>query len=721
MVRRHDANGGDDAAADMPVPRKLWVHPAPRETGMWRFMQGVNARRGLKLESFHDLHTWSVSDDGGRLAFYEDLWHHCANLIHTGQPQNPIVDPTARFDSIPAWFQGVRLNFAENVLYTRDPASPSTRSTAGKEDAKTAVTAVREGGSAAETETLTWAQLRAKVRALAHAMRARGLRKGDRVAVVASHSADTLVCFLAATAVGALFSSSSTDMGAKGVLDRLTQVRPRWVFVDDWAVYNGKRVDLGGKIREIVAGLKEVEEFEGVVVQGRFAEEKVDVSGLERAVALDGFLDVGGEVGELVFERVEFGDPFLVVYSSGTTGVPKCIVHSVGGVLLNAMKEGKLHKDLGPDIVGLQYTTTGWIMYLTSVLTLLPGGHAVLYDGSPFHPTPHTLLALIPRLRITHLGLSPRYFQTLQSASLAPRDLYDCSSLRAVTSTGMVLPDALFNWFYDTAFPPHVHLDNIAGGTDIAGCFGIGNPLVPVHVGGCQGAALGVRVEIFDSTLEGGRGVAGKPVPDGVPGELVATRPFPNVPVRFWGDEGGEKYWKAYFERFDDVWTHGDFVLRHPRTGGLVFLGRADGVLNPSGVRFGSAEVYAVIEGFFRDKVADSICVGQRRPGDADESVMLFLLMKEGVKFNEGLVREVKERIGKELSKRHVPKWVFETKEIPTTVNLKKVELPVKQIVSGQVIKPSGTLLNPESLKYYYQFAEVEKLVEKQGFIVQQY
>ncbi|EOD46834.1 putative acetoacetyl- synthase protein [Neofusicoccum parvum UCRNP2] len=528
--------------------------------------------------SFHDLHTWSVSDDGGRLAFYEDLWHHCANLIHTGQPQNPIVDPTARFDSIPAWFQGVRLNFAENVLYTRDPASPSTRSTAGKEDAKTAITAVREGGSAAETETLTWAQLRAKVRALAHAMRARGLRKGDRVAVVASHSADTLVCFLAATAVGALFSSSSTDMGAKGVLDRLTQ-------------------------------------------------------------------------------------------------------------------EGKLHKDLGPDIVGLQYTTTGWIMYLTSVLTLLPGGHAVLYDGSPFHPTPHTLLALIPRLRITHLGLSPRYFQTLQSASLAPRDLYDCSSLRAVTSTGMVLPDALFNWFYDTAFPPHVHLDNIAGGTDIAGCFGIGNPLVPVHVGGCQGAALGVRVEIFDSTLEGGRGVAGKPVPDGVPGELVATRPFPNVPVRFWGDEGGEKYWKAYFERFDDVWTHGDFVLRHPRTGGLVFLGRADGVLNPSG----------------------------RRPGDADESVMLFLLMKEGVKFNEGLVRELKERIGKELSKRHVPKWVFETKEIPTTVNLKKVELPVKQIVSGQVIKPSGTLLNPESLKYYYQFAEVEKLVEKQGFMVQQY
>lgn len=261
----------------------------------------------------------------------------------------------------------------------------------------------------------------------------------------------------------------------------------------------------------------------------------------------------------------------------------------------------------------------------------------------------------------------------LQKHAIIPRRITDLSALRAVTSTGMVLPDAIFNWFYDTAFPPRVQLCNISGGTDIAGCFGMENPLQPLYVGGCMGPSLGVKVEVYDSTIEGGKGVKGRAVEDGTPGELVATKPFPNVPVFFWGDESGEKYFNAYYARFDGVWTHGDFVVRHPKTGQLIFLGRADGVLNPSGVRFGSAEIYNVVERYF-PQVQDSICVGRRRPQDNDEAVMLFLLMAEGQRFTEELVGEVKSRIAKELSPRHVPRFVFETKEIPVSMCLRGCE-----------------------------------------------
>jgi len=363
----------------------------------------------------------------------------------------------------------------------------------------------------------------------------------------------------------------------------------------------------------------------------------------------------------------------------------------------------------------LQYTTTGWIMYLASLFGMIFGSRLIMYDGSPFVPKVSTLMQLTADQRVTHLGVSPRYLTELQKNNIVPRKLFDLSALQVVTSTGMVLADQVFEWFYDVAFPPKVHLGNISGGTDLAGSFGTEVPILPLYVGGCQNFALGTPVAVYDQLVEGGRGVPGRPVPEGVPGELVSFAACPNMPVMFWGDKDGEKYFKAYFERFDNVWTHGDFVMIHPITKGLYFLGRADGVLNPSGVRFGSAEIYNVIDTEFGDQIADSICVGQRRPKDVDESVMLFLLMKPGKKFTKSLVKDVKQAIMKELSPRHVPTYVFETPEIPTTVNLKKVELPVKQIVSGQAIKASGTLLNPQSLDYYYQFAKVEELLEPES------
>ena len=302
-------------------------------------------------------------------------------------------------------------------------------------------------------------------------------------------------------------------------------------------------------------------------------------------------------------------------------------------------------------------------MYLVSIISLVSGSRSIMYDGSPFLPSPQAFLAILESQRVTDFGTSPRFLHELQKHQIVPRKQFDLSALRSVSTTGMVLSDALFEWFYDTAFPPSVHLRNMSGGTDLAGCFGIMNPLEPVYVDGCQGPSLGTKMEVYDSLIESGPGCS---VPDGEPGELVATASFPNQPVFFWGDESGERYHNAYYTRFPHVWTHGDFIQYHPVTGQVLFLGRADGVLNPSGVRFGSSDIYSVIETHFPE-VADSVCVGQRRPQDSDESVMLFLKMKEGETFTESLVKRVKHRIGEERSKRHIPRYVFQTWDIPVS------------------------------------------------------
>lgn len=477
-----------------------------------------------------------------RLAFWDFCWKYF-QLIHEGS-YTQVVDESTRMDGVPEWFSGIKLNFAENLLFSR-----SAGDTTGKEDGKVAVTEVREG-DVKNVVHLTWGQLRQKTGALVQAMKAGGVVRGDRIAVCSANSIDTLLVLLASTALGAIFSSSSTDMGVKGVLDRLLQIKPRWLFMDDFAVYNGKKIDLRDKMKDIAQGMKSISAFQGIISQPRFAS-PADISNVPQSLTLSEFLSKARGNDRLEFVRVGFRDPFLVVYSSGTTGQPKCIVHSVGGVLLNAHKEGGLHTENGRDTVALQYTTTGWIMYLAAMQTLLFGSRVVLYDGSPFVPDVTTLLTVAAQEKVTHLGISPRWMHELQRANIRPREMFDLNSLRVVTSTGMVLRDALFEWFYDEGFPSHTRLNNISGGTDIAGCFGIGNPLVPVYVGGCAGCSLGISVEVYDSTIEGGAGVQGVPVEEGVPGELVATSAFPNMPTMFWGDEDGQKYHDAYFGRFD--------------------------------------------------------------------------------------------------------------------------------------------------------------------------
>ncbi|KAM4056292.1 AMP-binding enzyme [Hirsutella rhossiliensis] len=677
------------------APRKLWEHPHPEQTAMWRFMQESNRRYGLHLKNFHDLHKWSCER---RSQFYAQLWD-TQRWIHEGS-FSCVVDESVPISKLPRWFAGVRLNWAENLLWTRGPDGAGARSTLHKEDGKTAVTEVREGGR--DVVDVTWAELRARVARLAAAMQARGVGEGDRVVMVGAHACQTLVVFLATAWLGAVFSSSSTDMGVAGLLQRTVQIDPKFIFFDDAALYNGKVVYLHDKIKGVIDGMQGCSLFQKVVVVERFAHEPRDTSGIAQTERLEQFLQaapVGSSPPPI--RRIGFQDPLIIYYSSGTTGTPKAIVHGVGPLLMNVVKEGALHFDLTPDDVGLQYTTTGWIMYLASVAHLVMGGRAVLYDGSPFAPDPAVLLRVAQQQRVSILGVSPRWMTELMRRNIAPRDVVDLSRLKVVTSTGMVLPEQMFAWFYDRAFPGHVQLANMSGGTDIAGSFVLANPLLPVHVGGCVGGGLGVPMAIFDHDLDDGSD--GVPLAPGTPGDLVSTGAFPNVPLFLWGDAEpapGPKYHGSYFARFNEAWAQGDFCAVHPLTGAVLMLGRSDGVLNPSGIRFGSADIYAVVERCFAADVAESLCVGQRRAHDVDERVLLFLVMKPGK--GEVLDRDT----------RHVPKYVFAVPEIPVTVNGKKVELPVKAIVSGKTVKPSGTLLNPGSLDFFYRFQKVEELSE---------
>lgn len=442
------------------------------------------------------------------------------------------------------------------MLFTAEKGLNGTRfvTTTGKEDSKVVATQIREG-AAEPAMSITWSQLRQRTGRLLQALKAAGVRKGDRVAIVASNSVDTLVVFLATTALGALFSSASTDTGVKGILDRLLQIRPKFVFFDDASLYNGKHTDLRPKIAEVINGLKESPEFKTLITLPRFQDHPVDVSNLPKTKPLAQLLATAPS-DKLEFVRVAFRDPFLVAFSSGTTGKPKPIVHGVGGYILNSNKESRLHRSHGPDSVTLQFTTTGWIMYLSAISGLLYGGTTILYDGSPFLPSPRILIDLLGKYKVTHFGTSPRYLHELRKNNISPRAISDLSNLTNVTSTGMVLPESLFEWFYDHGFPAHTLLANISGGTDLAACFALENPLTPLYVGGCQGLPLGIPVEVYDQADDGASGVKGTPVPDGVPGELVATAAFPTMPVMFLGEDGDKKYFDSYFARFDSTFTH---------------------------------------------------------------------------------------------------------------------------------------------------------------------
>jgi acetoacetyl-CoA synthetase len=598
---------------------------------------------------------------------------------------------------------------AENILY-----GP------GRADDKIAITSVREGGT--EIRHVNWAELRQLVAQYASSLAAAGIRKGDRVAMIASNTLNTALVFLATVALGGIFTSTSTDMGTKGILDRLLQVKPKIVFMEDWALYSGKVTDLSAKMREVSAALTTTVEFATFVVcpRAQDGKTKTDVAKISMGTTLPRFLQLGAQEPlpkEKVFVHHPFATPYLIAYSSGTTGQPKCIVHSAGGVLLSQKKELFLLYNIGPHSTQMTFTTTSWAMYNKSITSMLTGGRIINYDGSPFAPKPDVFLRIAAEQGVTHLGASPRYLEEIQRHGISPKRQFDLSKLEMVNCTGAALLPQQYEWFYSEGFPAATHLANSAGGTDTACCFASQVSTLPVYAGELQRPSLAMDLGVFEEQhTDGAPGVS---VPKGEAGELVVRKAFPTMPLMFWpqGAESEKRYFDAYFAQYRGVWTQGDYVRLDDGvtdgvrgTGGIEFLGRSDGVLNPSGVRFGSAEIYSVLIAHF-PQVEESICVGQRRTTDTDESVYLFLLMRKGQAFTPALESEIRQKIRQSLSARHVPKYIFECPEIPMTINGKKVEVPVKKIICGKTVVPSATLANPQCLKFFERFVRVEELV----------
>lgn len=585
------------------------------------------------------------------------------------------------------------MNFAENIF-------------ANHRRGEVILHLASEGG--ANLRDVTWDELHDRVAKLAGAMVASGVTVGDRIAAVISNRLETITICLAALSIGAIWSSSSPDMGVEGILSRLRQIQPKFVFCESETMYNGKRRELLRKHCRWTEALSADARLEGVIVIQE--QSTIYTQTPNKMMSWDQFLarDTGRP---LQFKQLPFNHPAFIVYSSGTSGPPKCIMHSAGGFLLQVKKDGILSYDIRPGDTVFQYTTTAWIMWALVLVSLSFGGRVVVYDGSPFVPDSLVLLRLVQKFRVNLFGTSAKFLSTLMAAGIKPREKVNLSSLRTVVSTGSTLTAQVAKWFYDEAFPKNVHLLSTCGGTDLACSLISGAATLPLYAGEIQAPSLGMAVDIYDIDDGSGKSVAGSE--DGVPGELVCTQPFPSQPVGFWGDDSGEKYRDSYFSKYGvRVWNQGDFVSRNPSTGGFYTHGRSDGVLNPSGIRFGSAEIYNVVEQC--SEVADSLCVGQRRPLDTDESVMLFVRMAPGYKFTRSFSRKLRDAIRSKLSPRHEPRYVFEIADIPHTVNGKKVEILVKKLVSGQQVNPSATLANPECLGAFKQFINSEEAAERQ-------
>ncbi|GBE80624.1 Malonamoyl-CoA synthetase vrtB [Sparassis crispa] len=664
--------------------RIIWRPANPARTTVEAFRRAINLKHGLNLRDFYDLYKYSVGD----YTFWLDLWQY-VGIVYSVPPAKILEE--GRMKEIPIWFPGARLNYAENLLQFNDDGI--------------ACTAAKETG---EVSHYSYRQLREMVKEMAAAMRVNGLVAGDRVAAIVTNSIYAVVLALAAASIGAIFSSTATDMGTQGILDRYRQIQPKFIFSETEVIYVGKTIDLLPRITEvsrdlISRGLQRVILLPSVK-SGKEVD-AVQTASVPNSLTLSAFLSTG-DGRPLVFEQLPFGQPLYILYSSGTSGPPKCIVHSAGGVLLQVKKEQAITYGMNRDDVYFQYTTTGWMMWPFMLNGLSCGCRVILYDGSPFYPDVRDFLKFISVQGVTFLGTSPRFLSEVQGRGILPCKLANFDSIRIIASTGAVLTAPTFEWTQQ-AFNPDIHLMSVSGGTDICSSFVSSSRTLPVYAGEIQAKTLGMKVEIFD--------VHGRNIEDtGVAGELVCTRPHPSLPICFWGDESGEKLRNAYFEMYPGVWRQGDFIIKNPKTQGLMILGRSDGVLNPSGVRFGSAEIYSVMEQF-TNTVDDSLCIGQQRREDPHERVLLFLKMRPGHAFTESLVDRIRAAIRKALSPRHVPAYIFEIEDIPYTVNGKKIEIAVKQIVSGSNLKPSGTVVNPESLQLYYKYREVEKVIGAKG------
>uniref|UniRef100_A0A4W2CEE6 Acetoacetyl-CoA synthetase n=1 Tax=Bos indicus x Bos taurus TaxID=30522 RepID=A0A4W2CEE6_BOBOX len=611
----------------------MWEPDSKKNTQMDRFRAAVGAACGLALENYDDLYHWSVES-------YSDFWAEFWKFsgIVFSRMYDEVVDTSKGIADVPEWFKGSRLNYAENLLQH-------------KENDRVALYVAREGKE--EIVKVTFEELRQQVALFAAAMRKMGVRRGDRVVGYLPNSAHAVEAMLAAASIGAIWSSTSPDFGVNGVLDRFSQIQPKLIFSVEAVVYNGKEHSHMDKLQRVVKGLPDLKKV--VLIPYISSREKIDISKIPNSVFLEDFLATGqgDQAPQLEFEQLPFSHPLFIMFSSGTTGAPKCMVHSAGGTLIQHLKEHILHGNMTSSDIILYYTTVGWMMWNWVVSALATGAAVVLYDGSPLVPTPNVLWDLVDRIGITILGTGAKWLSVLEEKDMRPVETHSLQTLHTILSTGSPLKAQSYDYVY-RCIKSSVLLGSISGGTDIVSCFMGQNPSIPVYKGEIQARNLGMAVEA-------------------------------------WNEQG--------------VWAHGDYCRINPKTGGIVMLGRSDGTLNPNGVRFGSSEIYNIVEAF--EEVLDSLCVPQYNK-DGEERVILFLKMASGHTFRPDLVKRIREAIRLGLSARHVPSLILETQGIPYTLNGKKVEVAVKQIIAGKTVEHRGAFSNPETLDLYRDIPQLQ-------------
>ena len=621
---------------------------------MFEFKEFINTRHGLNLGSYQDLHDWSVDNIH---EFWASAWEFF-DIIHT-QPYTQVVDDVSEMPGA-KWFTGARLNFAENLLRRRDDK-----------------TALIFKGESQPVRKLTYAELYSEVAKTAAALRTAGVEKGDRVAGFVPNMPESIIAMLATTSIGAIWSSSSPDFGIKGVLDRFSQIEPKVLFAANGYFYNGKFHDSLEKLKGILHELPSVEK----VVVIPYSDEDSDIRTISNSILFSDFIDNDEE--EIEFEQLPFDHPLYIMYSSGTTGLPKSIVHGAGGTLLQHLKELQLHCDLCEQDTIFYFTTCGWMMWNWLVSSLVTGASLVLYDGAPFFPDANAMWKMAEELGITVFGTSAKFIAGSEAAGNKPISTNDLSNVRLILSTGSPLMEENFDYIYRDV-KKDVQLASISGGTDIVSCFAGGSPMLPVYRGELQCSGLAMDVDAFDHKGKSSRNAKG---------ELVCKKAFPSMPIYFWNDPDGQKYHNAYFDKFENIWYHGDYIEINDH-GGVTIFGRSDATLNPGGVRIGTAEIYRVVEQMA--EVADSLVVGVQSNGD--EQVALFLKMDEGAILNDNLINQIKSSIRANCSPRHVPSIIKSVEDIPYTISGKKVELAVKKIIHGEEVTNKDALANPEAL-----------------------
>jgi acetoacetyl-CoA synthetase len=641
----------------------LWRPDQINDTHMMKFMDRVNNVYDLDINSYQDLHDWSIKNIP---EFWKEIWNQ-SEIIHSSTYTDVIDDlhkmPGAK------WFSGSRLNFAENLLRYRND--------------DVAIYAKAEN---LPLRSITYNELFNQVEALSHSLKSIGVGKGDRVVGFIPNIPEAVIAMLATSTIGAIWSSASPDFGVKGVLDRFKQIEPKIIFTSDGYYYNGKEFDSLKKLNGI---LKELPSVQKTIVINQINNPKRNGLSFD-FINFDDFLNKYPD--KIHFEQLPFDHPLFIMYSSGTTGLPKSIVHSAGGTLIQQWKELRLHCNLRKKDTIFYFTTCGWMMWNWLVSSLSIGSSIVLFDGAPFYPDNKMLWEIADQLEISIFGTSAKYIDSCEKSGLKPKNLFRLSKLKTILSTGSPLSNENFKYVYEN-IKSDVLLGSISGGTDIISCFALANPILPVEEGELQSRGLGMDVHAFD---ENGKKIIDKK------GELVCTSIFPSMPIYFWNDPNHQKYQNAYFSKFEKAWHHGDYI-RISKNGSMKIYGRSDATLNPGGVRIGTSEIYRVIEKI--DKISDSLVVGQSWKGD--QRIILFLKMKEGHTLNKPVKNMVKKMIKETCSPRHVPAVVLETNEIPYTINGKKVEIAVKKVIEGNAVDNTASLQNPEVLDFYKNISEL--------------